>query len=125
MIRIFNHRFLWIAVAALFLLFYFIADPMESWFMPQCVFHHLTGLQCMGCGAQRMIHALTHGEIQEAIRANALLFFSLPFLAFLLYLELNRKKHEILYKKIHNKTLIISISIILFLWLIIRNIYGI
>ena len=43
--------------------FYFAVDPATFPFMPQCVFHRLTGLQCVGCGSQRMLHALLHGDI--------------------------------------------------------------
>lgn len=79
----------------------------------------------MGCGAQRMLHALLHGNIQEAMHANFLLFFSLPFLGFLIYVELTRLRHPQIYAKVHSLPVIITAAIILALWFIIRNLLSI
>ena len=79
----------------------------------------------MGCGSQRMIHSLLHGDIPGAFHANALLLISLPFLLFLGWTELYRKKYPSLYRKIHSLRVIIIISVMLFAWLIIRNILTI
>ena len=118
---------LWVVVGILVLLglFYFIFDPVESGFMPQCVFHHLTGLQCMGCGSQRMAHALLHGDIAGALRANALVTLSLPVIFFLLWLEIFREKYNRLYARIYSRATIWGVAIILLLWFIARNIAGI
>ena len=118
---------IFILAAAIFCigLFYFIFDPMESKFMPQCIFHHFTGLQCIGCGTQRMAHYLLHGEIAEAFKANALVTLSIPFIIFLLWLELTRLRHPKLYSRVFSIPVIWTIAGILILWLIIRNIIGI
>lgn len=119
-----QNRFILIA-GICFLLFYFLFDPVKYGWMPQCFFHKFTGLQCMGCGSQRVIHALLHGNISEAFKANALLVVSLPFIMFLLWLELSRSRHPELYARIHSKGLIITVSAILIAWLILRNILSI
>ena len=106
-------------------LFYFFFDPMTTFFMPRCVFHEITGLQCMGCGAQRMIHALLHGDVGGAFRANAFLVLALPFLAFLAWLELNRKSHPRLYARIFTTKLIWATGGALALWLVLRNVLTI
>ena len=62
---------------ALVALFYFF-DPVQHSFFPLCVFHHVTGLNCPGCGGQRAVHHLLHGEIGTALRCNALVFAALP-----------------------------------------------
>ncbi|MCH5233845.1 MAG: DUF2752 domain-containing protein [Muribaculaceae bacterium] len=125
MILLKSNRLYWIAGVSLFLLFYFIFDPLKYGWMPQCFFHKVTGLQCMGCGSQRVVHALLHADISGAIRANALLVFSIPFLIFLLWLEFSRKSHPSLYRKVHSLPLIIVVSAILIAWLILRNILNI
>ena len=111
-----------VAVAALF---YYLFDPLESQFMPQCMFHKLTGLQCIGCGSQRMIHALLHGDIAGAIRANGLLFFSIPFLIFLIWVETQRTRRPRLYSKVYSVYLIVAVGVVASAWLFLRNIFGI
>ena len=114
----------WSAVILAVLLLYFFFDPVQSSWMPQCVFHKVTGLQCMGCGAQRMIHALLHGDIDGAFHANAFLLMSLPFLGFLIFVEFSRTRFPLLYRRIHSVGVIITISAMLIAWLIFRNIMG-
>ena len=93
--------------------------------MPQCLFHKLTGLQCMGCGSQRVVHSLLHGDFAGAWQANAFLVISLPFLIFFLWLEFSRKKYPELYSKVHSQFIIILIASLLFFWLILRNLLSI
>lgn len=38
----------------------------------------LTGYDCPGCGAQRALHALLHGDIAAAWGYNPALFFLIP-----------------------------------------------
>ena len=104
--------------------FYYIFDPLEWSFMPQCIFHKITGLQCVGCGSQRMIHALLHGDLHGAFAANAFALVSLPFLGALLWLELNRKRHPRLYASVHRRWVIIAIAILLMAWMLLRNLLG-
>jgi len=37
-----------------------------------CLFHRITGLECPGCGMTRAFHAITHGQMLEAIGYNLL-----------------------------------------------------
>ena len=59
-------------------------DPAQYAFFPRCTLHMLTGLECPGCGGQRAVHQLLHGEINAAFQANALLVGLLPVGAWLL-----------------------------------------
>lgn len=105
--------------------FYFAVDPATFPFMPQCVFHRLTGLQCVGCGSQRMLHALLHGDIAVGFRANAFVTISLPFVAFLLWVELNRERRPHLYRRVYSPVLIIATGVAFAAWMIVRNMLGI
>ncbi len=67
------------AVAAVFFLF----DPTRVPIFIPCLFHQVTGLDCPGCGAQRALHQLLHGNVVAAIRLNAMFVFSLPLFAWL------------------------------------------
>ncbi|NKE63199.1 DUF2752 domain-containing protein [Lentzea sp. PSKA42] len=49
-------------------------DPNEPGnLLPKCPFNWLTGLNCPGCGATRMVHALLHGDVVSAFHYNAVL----------------------------------------------------
>ncbi|HSP13812.1 MAG TPA: DUF2752 domain-containing protein [Thermoanaerobaculia bacterium] len=67
------------AAGALFAVYAF--DPATASFFPRCMFHQLTGLQCPGCGGTRALHALLHGNVIEALRFNAFLVMTGPFVA--------------------------------------------
>jgi hypothetical protein len=67
--------FLLIGMAA----FYFWFDPGQASFFPPCPFRLLTGLECPGCGSQRCLHQLAHGNIRQAYLYNPLMVLSLPY----------------------------------------------
>ncbi|MDE6842427.1 MAG: DUF2752 domain-containing protein [Muribaculaceae bacterium] len=100
---------------------YYIADPMKTPFMPRCFFHSLTGLQCPGCGSQRLLHALLHGDLGAAWHANALLLLMIPYLLLLTVVELwplrLRRLHDIL----HSPAAIIAVIVLISGWFVLRN----
>lgn len=100
---------------------YYFVDPAATHFMPRCMFHELTGLDCPGCGSQRMIHALLHGDFREAWAQNPFLLLMIPFIIFLLWLEFNRKKRMALYIKVHSLPTVIVFCSLLCGWWILRN----
>ena len=59
-------------------LVFFFFDPTKVAIFPPCYFHLITGLDCPGCGAQRALHQLLHGNLIAAIRLNAMFVLSLP-----------------------------------------------
>ncbi len=81
-IRIFSGAFL---VAVLFWV-YFSLDPAQHFF-PKCPFLWLTGWKCPGCGSQRAVHHLLHGNFLEALRVNFLFVLAFPYVFFGLVLE--------------------------------------
>lgn len=104
---------------------YYLFDPMESRWMPQCLFHKLTGLQCMGCGSQRMIHALLHGDVAGAFRANAFGLVMLPVIIFMIWAEMRRERFPRLYRRVFSPYLIYTIIGVMIVWIVVRNIIGI
>lgn len=51
-----------------------VVDPNKPGnLLPKCPFKWLTGLNCPGCGATRMVHALLHGDVVAAWQYNAVL----------------------------------------------------
>jgi hypothetical protein len=63
-----------VALAVLYLF-----DPATSGLYPGCPFRALTGWLCPGCGTQRGLHELLHGNLLAALRFNPLMVLSLPF----------------------------------------------
>lgn len=62
----------------------FTADPTDGVLFMPCVFHAVTGLDCMGCGLTRALHALTHGDILTALSYNLIMPFWLLIPAYAL-----------------------------------------
>ena len=67
--------------AALATVIFFVFDPSKVAMFPPCLFHQWTGLDCPGCGAQRALHQLLHGNLVAAFRLNAMFVISLPIVA--------------------------------------------
>ncbi len=70
-----------VAVTLLSLLYFFYPATAHS-FHPVCPFHALTGWYCPGCGSQRSVSALLHGDVLMALKKNSLLVISLPFIIY-------------------------------------------
>ena len=60
---------------------YFIFDPSSFGFFPKCPFYVMTGFDCPGCGSQRAVHHLLHGEFISAFSMNPILILAIPYLA--------------------------------------------
>lgn len=106
------------------LYYYFHVDiAQQGSFIPPCLFKMITGYSCFGCGAQRALHSLLHGDILEALTQNALFILSLPFLLLLYgriiknYLLSQPKRKGFLFE---GKTAYLVIAALLIFW-IIRN----
>lgn len=123
--RIFSVRTLAIVVVLVaVLVYYFVFDPVGNRFAPQCLFHKLTGLQCAGCGSQRLVHALLHGDVVAAFRANALAFISIPFLLLMVYADARRRRYPVLHRKLYSTTTIVIACSAIVVWSVVRNIVN-
>lgn len=100
--------------------FYFIADPGGR-LMPKCIFLATTGFQCPGCGAQRMLHALLHGDVAGAWQYNPFLLLMLPILIFMVWLETQRTRRSNLYMKFYSVPLIVAMGMAVAGWFVVRN----
>jgi len=61
------------------LLFYFLFNPESNSFLLKCPFKIFTGFDCPGCGSQRALHSLLHGEFQNAFSYNPLFIIAIPY----------------------------------------------
>ena len=100
------------AIAALFAIYIYASYNPENTFFPKCPFFWATGLKCPGCGSQR------------AFRYNACLVLSIPLLVFLLGASLFRSRFPKLYAASHHPALSWTVTALILLWWLFRNIFG-
>lgn len=112
-------------VAATLTVAYYTFDPASTPFAPRCLFRAITGLECPGCGSQRMIHALLHGDFAAAWRHNAFLMIMLPVLSLLAYASFRRRRHPMLYARLNSPAMIVTLTVLLLGWGIMRNVFDI
>lgn len=110
-----------VAAAAAVAAVYFAVDPMQAPWMPKCMLHVVTGFDCPGCGSQRALHALLHGDLPGAFRANALLLAMIPYILLILYAELFRERVPRLFRAVYSQAAIIAVVAVVMAWGVVRN----
>jgi hypothetical protein len=80
-------KLLLVTTALALLLIYFFFDARKGGF-PECPFHVLTGWFCPGCGSQRALSSLLHGNVVEAMHNNILMVLFLPLLLYSAFVNL-------------------------------------
>lgn len=103
---------------------YYALDPSTSGAFPQCFFLSLTGYKCPGCGIQRAIHALLHGDVAGAFRYNAFLMVAIPWIALCLFAESRRTRNPRLYARLKPELLMWLLLAAVLIWWILRNIFD-
>ena len=103
---------------------YYALDPSTSGAFPQCFFLSLTGYKCPGCGIQRAIHALLHGDVAGAFRYNAFLMVAIPWIALCLFAESRRTRNPRLYARLNPELFMWLLLAAVLIWWILRNIFD-
>lgn len=93
--------------------------------MPVCVLRQTTGVSCPGCGTQRAVHALLHGDIAAAWGFNALFVVLIPVVAFLVWVETQRRRRPQLYMRVYGKWTAVAAIAVLAGWMLLRNLLGV
>lgn len=121
-----RRRIIWttalVAGTVALLVFYATVDPSTSRYLPQCLFHALTGLECPGCGSQRALHALLTGDLRGAWHYNALVVAGIIPVAVYLYADMTRLRNPRLYAILNSMPAIIIAGVVIVAWGIGRNI---
>jgi hypothetical protein len=85
--RVKSQRILAIGLAAVVVLgvcalYYF--PPSTARFYPPCLLNALTDgrVHCPGCGITRSLHALLHGDLEQALAYNVLFVLLLPLIVY-------------------------------------------
>lgn len=104
------------------LCFFYCCDPMQQSVLPPCVFHEMTGWNCIGCGGTRAFHLILHGRILESLRYNLL---CIPFLGVFSYIVISLvlRKTRFAIPEIHPGVPGMSVFLVLlFVFMLLRNI---
>ena len=104
---------------------YFVFDPsVPGNFFPKCVFRVLTGWKCPGCGTQRALHAMLHGDLAGMFHYNAALPVAGGLVAAYLLAEAKRDSWPHYWSALNNRWTGLAILVALVAWWILRNIFD-
>ena len=81
-------------------------------------------IPCPGCGSQRALHSLLHLHLADALRYNALLVLSIPYIALLLFAEAYRTRFPKFYLRVHKPLYVWSYLAAVILWGVGRNLVA-
>ena len=113
-----------ITIIFLFCLLYYLYDPTQTECFPKCPFYTLTGIKCPGCGSQRMLHNLLHLRLFEALRYNLLFVVLIPTLLFTITVRKFKRQFPKCYRTTIHPAYSTAILVVIGLWWIMRNIFG-
>lgn len=113
-----------ITFVIILLIVYRYYNPYNSIYFPKCPFKELTGLKCPGCGSQRAVHYLLNFDFYGAIKENAILVLSIPYILTGLGFDFLKQPNErtLKWRKrlFGQKAIFIILTIICVFWLL-RN----
>lgn len=125
--HLFKNKYAFLAVALTVGLILYRFSPTDYWFWPKCPVKLLTGLNCPACGIQRFVHALTNGNVKEALAYNYYLAYALPYTLCVVtaqYLPQSRLKDR-LTEIFGRKTAVWLYVTTSCIWFVVRNILDI
>lgn len=102
---------------------YWFFDPSVSLF-PRCPFYVVTGLKCPGCGSQRALHAMLHGDMADVWGYNAILFPLIPVVLLMLLSEYMHRRFPRLNAFLTSTGFVMALVAVLAVWMVVRNIAG-
>ncbi len=111
-------------VISVLVILYKTYNPNGNVYFPKCPFREITGLKCPGCGSQRAIHYILNFDFYSAIKENAILVLSIPYIIMGAVFDLLKNPSERLLKwrkVIFGKRAIYLILTIIILFWILRN----
>lgn len=103
-------------------LFYFSVNPNQVDFLLKCPLYKNTGVFCPGCGSQRAIHNLLHGEFLKALQNNLMLVLGMVALSYHYGIRFSNRIFKTRFKSVFDtKKIILLVIVLLILFWIVRN----
>lgn len=104
-------------------IFYFIINPNTFAYAPKCPFHTLTGFHCPGCGSQRALHEILHGNIWTGLQHNFLILLAVLIVGYQFYINFINTRKKQTQKNLlqHSAAKWLILALVLGFW-ILRNI---
>lgn len=96
-------------------------DPADGGLFPSCILQRVTGYRCPGCGSQRALHALLHGQWAEAFRYNYFLLVVLPLSLLLGYGVACPERTPRLRRALRHPLFLTLLGLLVIGWWILRN----
>lgn len=112
-----------LAVGAVMLLVavYYAVTP-DSGLYPRCLFLQLTGWQCPGCGSQRAIHALMHGDWAGAWSYNRALPFIVALMVVAAVAGAMPSRLPRLHRALSSRKVLLAVLVLIVAWTVARNV---
>lgn len=110
-----------IALAAV----YFFFDPNTDGLFPKCAFYVLTGWKCPGCGSQRALHALLHGDVTAALSQNMWIPFAAIYIVLVTIAMFFCNRNSRYTRIVTNNYLFSAFMLFTLLWFVFRNVFGV
>ena len=123
-----KHKRLLVAAVVLAVgLVLWLFDPSAYTLWPKCPFRLMTGFNCPACGIQRFLHALSEGNVAQALHFNYWLAYALPytFLLLLAWLWPSDQQRKRMERYLHSKVAVWTFIVSFVAWFAVRNIVGI
>lgn len=119
-------RLLVAAAVVVVLVALWLFDPSAYTLWPKCPFRLMTGLNCPACGIQRFLHALSEGNVAQALHFNYWLIYALPYTILLLlaWLWPNDRQRKRMERYLHSKLAVWTYIVSFVVWFVVRNVAG-
>jgi hypothetical protein len=104
---------------------YFLFDPNTEGVFPKCAFYVLTGWKCPGCGSQRALHALLHGDIAGAFHMNMWIPVAAIYIVLVTIALFFSNRNSRYSKIVTNDYLFATFLLFTIAWFVLRNVYGV
>jgi len=115
--------FLIVLLTTSFIALFYFWNPANNIIFPKCLFYSATNLYCPGCGSQRAIHQLLHGNLLTGLKFNYLIGFLVVVLAYQCYVFVAiRYFHRTIKNLLHKPIATKLILVVVILFWVFRNI---